>query len=206
MDDLLTERLVLHPLTPAEAERVASGRPAAGDRWAPGYPTAVDVSGATAFVHACRTTGDPRPFGDYEIRRRSDGLAIGGTGFNREPDAEGTVTIGYGLIAGERGKGYAAEALRGLLCFARECGLAVVKGDADLGNIASQRVMLAVGMRYVGEDERVRYYEIAFPEDEPEDDAEGQAGNEPEDQAGSELEGQAGNVPGAGADFAAAEG
>ncbi|GAA2080527.1 GNAT family N-acetyltransferase [Streptomyces albiaxialis] len=166
MDDLLTERLVLHPLTPAEAERVAAGKPAEGDRWAPGYPSAADVEGATAFVQACRTTGDPRPFGGYEIRRRADGLAIGGTGFNRLPDADGTVTIGYGLITSERGKGYATEALRGLIRFARECGLSLVKGDADLGNVASQRVMLAAGMRYVGEDERVRYYEIAFPEDD----------------------------------------
>ncbi|NGO71162.1 GNAT family N-acetyltransferase [Streptomyces boncukensis] len=166
MDDLVTERLTLHPMSLAEAGRVAAGRPADGDRWAPGYPAAADVEGARHFVSSWATHGDPRPYGSYEIRRRADGAAIGGTGFNRPPDGDGTVTIGYGLIPAERGKGYAAEALRALLRFARECGLTSVRGDADLDNVASQRVMAAVGMRCMGEDERVRYYEIALPADD----------------------------------------
>lgn len=41
-----------------------------------------------------------------------------------------------------------------------------MKGDADHDNIASQHVMMAVGMRPAGEDERVRYFEIAWT-DEP---------------------------------------
>jgi RimJ/RimL family protein N-acetyltransferase len=37
-----------------------------------------------------------------------------------------------------------------------------VKGDADHDNIASQHVMTAAGMQPTGEDERVRYFEIAW--------------------------------------------
>lgn len=37
-----------------------------------------------------------------------------------------------------------------------------MKGDTDRDNIASQHVMTAAGMRAVGEDERVRYFEIAW--------------------------------------------
>lgn len=37
-----------------------------------------------------------------------------------------------------------------------------MKGDADHGNVASQHVMMAVGMRPTGQDERVRYFEIAW--------------------------------------------
>lgn len=163
MTDLRTARLVLHPMTPAEAERVVAGEPADGELWAPGYPDPMDVEGARDFLKACASTGDPRPFGNFEIRRAEDGAAIGGLGFNRTPDAEGTVTIGYALIPGARGQGYASEALRALLDFAWSKGVALVQADADLDNAASQHVMRAAGMREVGEDHRVRYFELPAP-------------------------------------------
>ncbi|MFD7460645.1 MULTISPECIES: GNAT family N-acetyltransferase [unclassified Streptomyces] len=162
MGDLVTARLVLHPMTISEAEHVVAGEPGSGDRWAPGYPTDGDVSAAKRFLGTCADTGDPQPFGTYEIRRREDGLAIGGLGFHGPADENGSVTIGYGLIPSARGKGYAAEALRELLLFARSRGATCVKGDADHDNIASQYVMLAAGMRPAGQDERVRYFEIAW--------------------------------------------
>ncbi|MFD7668310.1 GNAT family N-acetyltransferase [Streptomyces sp. NPDC059788] len=163
MADLETARLVLHPLTAAEAERMVARAPAEGDRWAPGYPTDGDVKSATDFLGHCAATGSPQPFGDYEIRRRADGLVIGSLGFHRPPDENGSVTIGYGLVPGARGHGYAAEALRALLRLAEERGITCVKGDADHGNTASQRVMTAAGMRLVGEDERVKYFELTWP-------------------------------------------
>ncbi|MEE1800845.1 GNAT family N-acetyltransferase [Streptomyces sp. JV176] len=171
MDDLVTERLVLHPLSALEAERVAAGEPADGDRWAPGYPTEGDVAGARRFLTTCSITGDPRPFGAYEIRRRADGHAIGGLGFHGVPDEDLAVTIGYGLIPSAHGQGYASEALRGLLRFARAGGVSRVQGDADHDNIASQRVMTAVGMRLVAQDEALKYYRIVWPVDEAAADA-----------------------------------
>ncbi|MFE7543295.1 GNAT family N-acetyltransferase [Streptomyces platensis] len=162
MGDLVTARLVLHPMTVSEAEQVVAGKSDGSGRWAPGYPTGGDVSAARRFLGTCANTGDPQPFGNYEIRRREDGQAIGGLGFHGPADENGSVTIGYGLIQSARGKGYAAEALRGLLLFARARGVTCVKGDADHDNLASQHVMTAAGMRPAGEDERVRYFEITW--------------------------------------------
>lgn len=162
MGDLVTARLVLHPMTVSEAEHVVAGESDGHGRWAPGYPTDGDVSAARRFLGTCASTGDPQPFGNYEIRRREDGQAIGGLGFHGPADANGSVTIGYGLIPSARGKGYASEALRGLLLFARAHGPTCVKGDADHDNIASQHVMMAAGMRPAGQDERVRYFEIGW--------------------------------------------
>ncbi|MFF1459602.1 GNAT family N-acetyltransferase [Streptomyces sp. NPDC058330] len=165
MSDLETARLVLHPMSVGEAERLVAGDAGGGDRWAPGYPSDGDVSAAERFLRACADTGDPRPFGDYEIRRREDGRVIGGVGFHAPADGTGGVTIGYGLVPSARGKGYASEALRGLLLFAREHGITRVQGDADHDNVASQHVMTAAGMRPTGEDERVRFFEIAWADD-----------------------------------------
>ncbi|MFB7979696.1 GNAT family N-acetyltransferase [Streptomyces vinaceus] len=162
MDDLVTARLVLHPLTVSEAEQVVAGEAGSGARWASGYPTDGDVSAARRFLSTCANSGDPQPFGSYEIRRRADGQVIGGADFHGPADDNGSVTIGYGLVPSARGKGYASEALRALLLFARTRGVTCVKGDADLDNIASQHVMMAAGMLPAGEDERVRYFEIAW--------------------------------------------
>lgn len=145
-----------------EAERVVAGEPDDGARWAPGYPSAGAQAGARGYLNTCATLGDPRPFGAYEIRRREDGHAIGALGFHGPADENGRVTIGYGLIPSAQGQGYASEAVRALLAFARAQGVSSVEGDTHHDNIASQHVMTAVGMRLVGEDEQLKHYKISW--------------------------------------------
>lgn len=165
MGDVMTQRLLLHPMSIGEAERLLAAEPDDGGRWAPGYPTEGDVFAARRFLGTCADTGDPHPFGNYEIRLRADGRAIGGVGFHGPTDENGSVTIGYGLVPSARGSGYASEALRALLLLARAHGVTRVKGDADHDNTASHHVMTAAGMRPAGQDERVRYFEITWPDD-----------------------------------------
>ncbi|MFJ7158973.1 GNAT family N-acetyltransferase [Streptomyces sp. NPDC101118] len=160
MGDVVTARLVLHPMSAADAERLLARAPLPADRWAAGYPAEVDLVGARNFLTTCAESGDPGAFGAYEIRRRSDGAAIGGLGFHGPPDEEGGVTIGYGLIPSARGQGYATEALRALVDLAWELGAHSVRGDTSHDNVASQRVMTAVGLRPVAEDDQLKYYEL----------------------------------------------
>jgi hypothetical protein len=87
MSDLVTARLVLHPMTIGEAEAVVRGESSRSAHWAPGYPTDGDVLAARRFLGTCADTGDPQPFGNYEIGRRDDGQAIGGLGFHGPADA-----------------------------------------------------------------------------------------------------------------------
>ncbi|MEU1124758.1 GNAT family N-acetyltransferase [Streptomyces sp. NPDC005899] len=165
MDNLVTRRLILHPLTAAAAEAVERGcadGPPPGARWAPGYPTAGDRAAVRRYLEACTGPGGAQPFGPYEIRRRSDGLAIGGVGFHGGPDATGRVTVGFGLVRSARGLGYASEALRALLSLARSEGVTAVTGDAELDNIGSQRVMTSVGMRLVASGYRLRHYRLEW--------------------------------------------
>lgn len=151
---------MLHPLDRAEAARVRAATPDDGDRWAPEYPTDGDRISTRNFVEQCGDGHDPTPFGAYQIRR--DGVAIGGLGFHRPPDEHGAVTIGYGVVPAARGQGYATEALRGMLALARDHGVRTVRGDTEQDNLASQRVMLAAGMRHVRDDAKLRYYELTW--------------------------------------------
>lgn len=127
----------------------------------PSTPRRATFPRPDVFSLPVRTPG-PRPFGTYEIRRSEDGRTIGGLDFHGTPDENGSVTIGYGLIPSAQGKGYASEALRALLAFARAHGVTSVEGDTDHDNTASQHVMAAVGMRLVAEDERLKYYKITW--------------------------------------------
>jgi RimJ/RimL family protein N-acetyltransferase len=156
MSDLLTERLILHPFTVAEAERVAAGAAGPEDNWAVDYPAEGDRVGAGMFVKR----GVAHPFGGYEIRLRTDGRAIGGIGFHGAPDEHGTAEIGYGLSPSARGRGYASEALRGILAAAPGWGVRRMIADTDLDNVPSQRVMEAVGMTLTGQDDQLKYYAI----------------------------------------------
>jgi RimJ/RimL family protein N-acetyltransferase len=158
MDSLRTDRLVLHPLSPTEAEHVVAGDPGDAGGWGPGYPTEGDVVAARRFLEVCADTGDPRPFSNYEIRVA--GLAVGGAGFLGGPDEDGGVTIGYGLAPAARGQGYATEAVRALLEFARSQGVRRVRADTDHDNTASQHVLTRAGLALVAEDAELKHYRI----------------------------------------------
>ncbi len=158
-NDLRTDRLVLHPLSVADSERLVAGGPY---HRTPDYPREGDISAARRFLRVCAEKGDPSPYANFEIRLRESGLPVGGIGFHDAEDESGAVTVGYGLIPQAWGKGYATEALREVVRFARACGATRVKGDADHANVASQRVMRAAGMLPVGEDAEVRYFEVAW--------------------------------------------
>jgi GNAT superfamily N-acetyltransferase len=157
-----TERLLLRPFDVEEAAGVIAGLPVPGVPWARDYPGAGEIGGLRGFLARCEVDGEPQPFGAYQIIRCSDGLAIGGMGFHGPPDADGAVTIGYGVVPSARGRGYAKEALHGLLTLARGLRVRCVRGDTGHANTASQRVMTAAEMRLVRQDGESQYYEISW--------------------------------------------
>ncbi|WP_329278100.1 GNAT family N-acetyltransferase [Streptomyces sp. NBC_00691] len=162
IESVATERLLLHPLTVPDAERIVARESGAGDLWGEGYPGDGDVRSATGFLRGVAERGDPGVFRPYAIQLAESGVTVGGIGFHGPPDEIGFVTVGYGLVPAARGNRYAAEALRALLEIARRAGVSGVKGDADLDNPASHRVMEAAGMPCVAEDERLRHFSLGF--------------------------------------------
>lgn len=158
--DVITARLVLHPILPAEAVRIAGRSPAPGDRWHAEYPFADEL----APLGSLATEVDPDPvFTLYQIRDRVTGLAIGGIGFFAPPDGDGAVELGYGLVAAARGRGFAAEALVALVRRAFTHGAGVVRADADTANTASQRVLLRAGFVEIRRERGLVFFEVRAP-------------------------------------------
>jgi RimJ/RimL family protein N-acetyltransferase len=156
--DYETARLNLHPVDEAEARRIRDASPGAGDLWAKGYPFGGDLAALGGFLQATERDGEQRPFGYYQIRLLSDGLAVGGVGFKGQP-VDGAVEIGYGLIESARGHGFAAEALEQLMRIAREAGVTTIRADTELDNTASSVTLQRAGFHHVGADSELLYYE-----------------------------------------------
>jgi RimJ/RimL family protein N-acetyltransferase len=159
MTDLMTSRLLLHPIDITEAERIVTRTPGPEDAWAEDYPFDGDLRAVGGFLRASTERGEQRPFGYYRVTRSSDGLAVGGIGFKGGPD-DGCVEIGYGLAPSARGHGYAAEAVVALLGIAATYGVVKVIADTTLDNVASQRTLVRAGFHLVATDEELHHFEF----------------------------------------------
>jgi RimJ/RimL family protein N-acetyltransferase len=148
-------RLTLHLIAPAEARRIVSGSPNPSDRWHPAYPLEDELDPLRSLAD----DSDPDPvFGLYRIQLLASGLAIGGIGFFGPPDEDGSVELGFGLVAPARGHGYATEALQAAVRIAAAHGAQRVKADTAPGNAASQRVLENGGFRQVSRSPGLVYY------------------------------------------------
>ncbi len=80
---------------------------------------------------------------------------IGGGGFLEEPDATGTVEIGYSVLPQYRRLGYAAEGTRGLITWAMAHDeVKRIVAETEPGNAGSMRVLAKLGFSPSGETAR----------------------------------------------------
>lgn len=88
-------------------------------------------------------------------------VLIGDIGFKGAPDAAGMVEIGYSVLPGWRGRGYATEALRALAGWAaQQPGVRHVTAECLAENAASIRVLKKSGLRQIGRDEHGLKWEL----------------------------------------------
>ncbi|MEU6123397.1 GNAT family N-acetyltransferase [Streptomyces sp. NPDC047123] len=137
--------VALREVTPAAAADLAMGG-TGGLTWLDGTPFE-GTRRAAEMVTKAYAAGVHRPeWGMFALVRTDDELAVGGMGFHGPPDEEGCAEVGYDLVPGARGRGYATQALRALSAWALTRPeltslLAVVEPD----NTASQAVAQAAG-------------------------------------------------------------
>ncbi|MEU6538099.1 GNAT family N-acetyltransferase [Streptomyces sp. NPDC047000] len=157
---LPAERLTLEGVRPLAARDLAQGGDG-GFEWLTGgpYPGTRDAAGMLVKAYEA---GVHRPeFGAFVLVRHEDGHAIGSMGFHSAPDEEGRVEIGYDLVEGARGRGYATEALRALARWALERDdVRTLFATVERGNRPSQAVVSRAGFRKAGEDEDLFAYEL----------------------------------------------
>jgi len=162
--DSQTARLSLHAVDELEAQRIRDRAPQPGDAWAADYPFEGDLAAIGSLLRATEQNGEQRPFGYYQIRRQSDGLAVGGVGFKGRPDGD-VVEIGYGLAPSARGHGYAAEALGSLVQIAADLSVRTIRADTELDNVTSRRTLERAGFHQVDVDSELYSYEARISQE-----------------------------------------
>ena len=141
-----TDRLRLRPLTldDAEAEFAWVGDPKV-NRYMP-YSLYTSVQQVREYLAG--VVADTSPHLEFGFERRSDGLLIG-AGSVGPNEAEGAWEIGYNLRADCWNQGYATEAARALIDFARHTfGATDFIAAHAVANPASGRVMEHCGMTF----------------------------------------------------------
>lgn len=143
---LETDRLILRPVTPddAEAAFIWLSDPEV-NRFMP-YNLYESVEQAREWL--TEAANDPGPELTFAIVRREDSLVIGTCGIG--PNDAGTVwEFGYNLRRDCWGKGYATEAAREMIRFAREqFGVRDFAANHAVDNPASGRVMEHCGLSF----------------------------------------------------------
>lgn len=107
-------------------------------------------------------------YGPYLIESPDGGSSMGICGLFKRDNLD-FPDIGYSLLPGFRGRGYALEAARAVLMHARDhLGLSQLKAIVSQDNLPSVRLLEKLGMCYErvlrmpGEDEDVALYGIVF--------------------------------------------
>ncbi|MGW0208871.1 GNAT family N-acetyltransferase [Streptomyces sp. NPDC003233] len=154
------ERLTLVGVRPSAAHGLRLGGDG-GFTWLDGGPYE-GTREAASFLLKAYEAGVHRPeFGVFALVRQEDGRAIGGIGFHGVPDEDGRVEIGYDLVEGARGQGYATEALRALAdwALARD-DVGSLFATVERDNTASQAVVTRAGFTQVSDEGAEFAYEL----------------------------------------------
>ncbi|MCA0969400.1 GNAT family N-acetyltransferase [Halobacillus litoralis] len=90
-------------------------------------------------------------FGPWVMIDLDGESVIGDIGFKGKPDEEGTIEIGYHVVASERNVGYATEAVAGLCKWAfQQRDVKSIEAQCDKSNIPSQKVLINNGFTHTG--------------------------------------------------------
>lgn len=119
--DIHTTNVTLHLLSYEEADRVLRFQHRADEDWATGYPSVEQVDYLQAYLLELRGP-QPSAYWQSQLRRRRDGLVIGGAGVTGPLDARGGVIIGYEIDPSVPEEGFGPEIVGALLDVAREMG------------------------------------------------------------------------------------
>ncbi|MDB4942817.1 MAG: GCN5-related N-acetyltransferase [Labilithrix sp.] len=146
---LETERLVLREMTEADAvSLVALAANPNVLRYIPGEPPLVTEADALAILRTRIFPQYPRALGRWAVEVKATGENIGWCGVKHVAESD-EYDIGYRLLEPAWGRGYATEAARATVAYARDHlpGERVV-GKAMPENLASVRVLEKIGLVY----------------------------------------------------------
>ncbi|MFG1705223.1 GNAT family N-acetyltransferase [Nonomuraea sp. M3C6] len=146
---IATERLTLRPFGPQDAARIRAIVRSGARFLPPGAPATASgiVQWLSNGVHELRRSGQ----GLHLAMTGADGLIVGAISLFKTSWSAGTTEVGYGVHPLYRGRGFATEAVRGLVDWVfATTELRRIDLTANLDNVASLRVAQKAGFTWEG--------------------------------------------------------
>lgn len=155
-EPIVTARLELHHVTPAEYELLAIDR-ADPRLWRDrGFSNPhrhlVDDAGPLPHrIPRIRARPDMAPYLLRLAVLREERTIIGSSGFHDLPDANGMIEIGYGVEPAFRNAGYGREILHGMWGWViQQPGVRTLRYTVGLDNAPSQHIIRGLGFQHLG--------------------------------------------------------
>ncbi|MDX8150103.1 GNAT family N-acetyltransferase [Patulibacter brassicae] len=162
---LRTPRLTVRPMVPADLDALLHGLQDPDRPWAAGYPLDETLI-AAQVVDGRASLDDPDalgPWTQYQLVLDGEGVVIGDFTFLSPPDRDRVALITFAIAPERRGNGYATEAVRAIVAWARgRRELRGLRADTDLVNPASHSVLRAAGLAVVHDDGDRQVYELRW--------------------------------------------
>ncbi len=162
-----TTRLVLHPMTGEMADAALARDELAFEKigfhthglWPFG-----DLCDALPFFIELLHDHEPDLFGPWVIVLQEEHTIIGDIGFKGPPDENGTIEIGFSIIASERQKGYCYEAADALIEQGRKhTSVQKIIAECLIRNTASARVLHKLHFAEVSRNDEYIKWELRRP-------------------------------------------
>ncbi|MGP4043990.1 GNAT family N-acetyltransferase [Streptomyces sp. 2A115] len=156
--DLNTDRLVLRQWPTDDLDAALNDRRLV--HWAEDFPAEGDRVIVGVIAQGPDAGG---AYGHRQIVERASGLVVGSISL-LWPPSDGSLEIGYGIVASRRGRGYAPEATQALVEFALTSpDTHSVYADAELSNPASIRVLEKAGLHRVSSNATTTRFSTQAP-------------------------------------------
>lgn len=100
-------------------------------------------------------------FNSWLILDRWTSAIIGSLGFINEPDENGCVEIGFGIIPSKRRKGYCEEAARALIDWAVAQKIRMITAQCDLDNVPCIKLLTKMGFEKTAGDSSLQRWKMS---------------------------------------------
>lgn len=144
-----TPRLELLPYTKTICEETMNGSTDMLDQMGlvpgAGWPDADTLDTVPRILNNLQKVKSPSGFESWMIIAQSTRRIVGDVGFKGLPNEAGEIDLGYGVIEGERRKGFAIEAAIGILDWAfDQKGVKVITASCRNDNFGSQKILTSL--------------------------------------------------------------
>lgn len=160
-----TDRLILFPITLEITKALLAGSnkeiKKIGINPNENWPTEDTKDILPIILETLEENKMPSGFETWMIVRKDNMQVIGDIGFHGQPDENGVVEVGFGLVEEERNKGFGTEALKAIINWASsQENVKSITADCLITNKPSARILEKVGMKEINRDSKLIYWKL----------------------------------------------